>query len=492
MNQKRKHSTKSVDVYETDESNKSILMEFDDIQLNSEPISIDNSPKLIRDARKLFRHLTTNNHHILPMIAVMILVICSIYINKHATYYPNNLSVLCDSCSTGKMRSGKGAMLLSLKGDEDTNSSRGLLSSTLKLYLGDMKDLVRDDDVPLFLHIPRSGGMTIRDIIGSCYGLTLTGDLGKNFKHEYPLKLLENGIKGYSVVNVDTSFQEGIVFAKELKLLESNAADVIATKDLYAAVNTLFVGANRTARAFVMMRHPIDRLVSLFHYLGIAHWDPAYDPDLSYISIEMFARSQRMDNSNYMVRLLSNNKHDEELTETDLHQAKLVLQEKMLIGLLSEKEESFSRFEQYFHWKNSLNSDEEELQICKEKLMTWGWSNKHAHPLIEEGSPAWELLLKKNELDMQLYEYAKFLFTQQGELVKQKSLEAKVRQQQQQQTDHWRPPQSLFEEGEEIRLTNKNHVHLSINDIDEEMNKEESNLKEIQEKHLQFEEKQKL
>ena len=90
-----------------------------------------------------------------------------------------------------------------------------------------------------------------------------------------------------------------------------------------------------------MVRHPIERAVSLFHYLGVADWEPTYDPDLAYISIEMYARSRRVE-FNWMVRFLSN-ELERDLTPRHLEVAKEVLRTKSLVGLLSEKGETFAR-----------------------------------------------------------------------------------------------------------------------------------------------------
>lgn len=494
INPRRYNNTQSLDSGHADD-NESILLQFDEIKLNSEPVDIDDSPKIIRDTRKLFRRtreqLSRNKQIPLSMIALAFLLMGSIQINKQATYYPNNLSVLCESCQTGKGKNGgKGTWLMSSKVEGELNTSRGLLSSLMQFHLADLDTPVSDGDIPLFVHFPRSGGTTIRDILGSCFHFSLTGDFGKQYRKDPVLSLLEYERKGYSVVNVDTSTLEGIAHAKKLKLVESNVTDVIVTKDLYAAVDTLFASANRTARLFIMMRHPIERLVSLFYYLGIAHWDTAYDPDVSYISIEMFARSHRKDNNNYMVRVLSNS-FGEDLNDVHLQRAKLVLQKKCLIGLLSEKEESFSRFQQYFKWKNEYNNDEEEQRICQEKLLTWGWSNKHSHPMIEEASPAWELLLKKNELDMQLYEYAKFLFKRQADLVQHMDLESKMFQQQQQLSNiDFRQELPRSPSVETIKEIKADNGQPSIIEVMEEINKEESEMKALQQEETNLKELQ--
>ena len=118
-----------------------------------------------------------------------------------------------------------------------------------------------------------------------------------------------------------------------------------------------------------------------------------------------------------MVRVLANvpgdvGGHDNELTEEHLEIAKAVLQHKFVVGLLERKGESFHRFEQFFDWK----FDEPQETQCKDKLLHWSWTSQHSHPQVEEGSTVWDLLYKKNELDVRLYEFGKQLFVQQAVL----------------------------------------------------------------------------
>ena len=79
-----------------------------------------------------------------------------------------------------------------------------------------------------------------------------------------------------------------------------------------------------------MLRYMIERLVSSYHYLRVASQDINYDPDLQCVSLEIFARSNRKDNINFIVRLLSNTMdYDEEsVTEEHLDIAKEVLRKK--------------------------------------------------------------------------------------------------------------------------------------------------------------------
>ena len=161
---------------------------------------------------------------------------------------------------------------------------------------------------------------------------------------------------------------------------------------------------------FTIIRHPIERAVSMFHYLPKASHEPTYDPDLGHISIEMWSRSKRVEH-NWLTRFLSN-EIEGNLTLDHLAISKEVLRKKCIVGLFDEKSESWLRLERFFGWKFPTQKSRE----CLDRLLNWGWSNKNLHPAIEEGSVAWDLLYKHNELDIKLYEYAHLLFEEQSVL----------------------------------------------------------------------------
>jgi len=238
-------------------------------------------------------------------------------------------------------------------------------------------------DIPYFFHIPRSAGSTVKDILGRCAYVRLAWNA--------------------------TSTLEGLKYARDTQLVQSGQVDVIPTQYLHEGA-TLFDGQQHRGRCFTMLRHPIERAVSLFHYLGIAIHEPTYDPQLRYISVEMWARSKRIEH-NWMTRFLSN-ELDGDLNSRHLEIAKAVLRRKCLVGLLEEKSESWLRFQKFFGWQFYTK----EMSDCQDELLNWKWSSKHRHDLIQEGSPTWDLLYEHNLLDMELYNYAREVFVEQRSL----------------------------------------------------------------------------
>ncbi|KAL3805043.1 hypothetical protein HJC23_003271 [Cyclotella cryptica] len=258
----------------------------------------------------------------------------------------------------------------------------------------------RGIDVPFYWHVPRSGGGTVNDVLGSCLKLVLASDAGGSG---------DFGQGALSFVNVDAYSPKGIQRAKNLDLITSGLADVVMSPLLHDAA-ALFTPTHN-GRLFTMLRHPIERATSLFYFIQDTQWkEPKTRNDqFADISIENFYK-QGLAENNWMTRFLTNQLTKAELTDEDLELAKNILKRKFLIGLLEEKTQSFERFQKYFGW--SLPDDG-----CIQKKIEWTWPMKHRHVSVEEGSDAWFLIRAQNEYDIQLYEYAKEIFVQQESLI---------------------------------------------------------------------------
>ncbi len=121
------------------------------------------------------------------------------------------------------------------------NTHKVRLPKAIDQNLANVEDPFEQDvEVPYFLHIPRSAGSTIKDILGSCIHLTTASDVGSRngHKRDPSLKIVQ-GDDGSYFVNVDTSTPEGIHMAKRLGLVESGLADMITTQYFHVGA-TLF------------------------------------------------------------------------------------------------------------------------------------------------------------------------------------------------------------------------------------------------------------
>lgn len=267
-------------------------------------------------------------------------------------------------------------------------------------------------DVPFYWHVPRSGGGTVNDILGSCLHLTLAADAGGS-EGESGVEMLKVLHFAHEVnyLNVDTSTLKGIQRAQDLNLVPSGLADVVISPLLHDAT-TLFT-PTRKGRLFAIFRNPIERAASLFYFIQDTQWKQpgSGNEQFASMTIEQFYEAGFAEN-NWMTRFLTNELTKGELTEEDLNIAKEVLRQKCLVGLLDSKGETFERFQKYFGWRPKNGSEEE----CVAKKLEWAWPMKHRHPTVEEESDAYRLIRAQNMFDLQLYEYAKELFEQQGQL----------------------------------------------------------------------------
>jgi len=101
---------------------------------------------------------------------------------------------------------------------------------------------------------------------------------------------------GVKYVNVEVTNPAGIQYAKENNLAASGLVDVVSSH-LFTGSLQLFTENNK-GKVFTIFRNPIERAVSMFYYLGSdqAKHERTYDPTLSIMTIEEFAKSSKIEN----------------------------------------------------------------------------------------------------------------------------------------------------------------------------------------------------
>jgi hypothetical protein len=166
-----------------------------------------------------------------------------------------------------------------------------------------------------------------------------------------------------------------------------------------------------------MFRNPVHRAVSMFYYLQRAKWEPTYDPTLADMSLLDYANSKKVE-ENWVTRFLVH-QYTGRLTQDDVDQAKQVMRNKMIVGLLDNFQESLKRFEVYFDWwrVNKEKGYVPRMVQCQQNH-AHSAQNRVTHPIPDENDPAYRRLLQLNWADMQLYQYAQQLFVEQEELIK--------------------------------------------------------------------------
>ena len=274
-------------------------------------------------------------------------------------------------------------------------------------------------DTGLYWQIPRSGGTTLKTILGTCLNRVQASRVARDHCDltDDNLHLCQTTFGRY--VNADPSDDPGIERSHQLDLVGSGLADVLVSSRILH-VSELFDEEHHHGRAFTVLRHPVERTASTFYYLQNAEWERQYSPELKTMSLADYAQLESTAND-WMVRWLTG-KHAEVLTRSDLEFAKELLRRKFLILLTDEMKTSVTRLASYMGW--SINDD---MMGCIDQHSTrTGGANKSGaadRPPLEPGMDDYEALLNINRLDVELYEYAQELFVAQWSTIQDRAKE---------------------------------------------------------------------
>lgn len=263
-------------------------------------------------------------------------------------------------------------------------------------------------DTPIYWHIPRSGGTTMKLIMSMCMGRVVACEQGAGHQLDEQLELLNKPFGNFA--NVDTSTPLGLQRAAELGLIPSRIVDVVLTPHVREA-SKLF-DTHHKGRLFALFRHPVDRVVSLYYFLRMPDQEASIGLNVREMTLEQFATDI---SENWMVRSLTNTVSGP-LTDEHLNIAKAIIRTKFLIGLLDEKTESLRRIESYFGWKLPSRVS----QTCKNNMFYFEPQSKNLHEQLDPSSREYEALALRNQYDVDLYEYAVLLFEEQQNLIPSK------------------------------------------------------------------------
>jgi hypothetical protein len=271
---------------------------------------------------------------------------------------------------------------------------------------------VSSSTVPFFWHVPRAAGATINDILSICHQLRVATNIGIQRGHQDDAKLSLIDFEGQHYLNVDISTSQGIERAVQMGFASTNLVDVAISSLLHDSA-PLF-SPTKKGKIFTMFRHPVDRMVSMFYFMQDNVWkaEGTYNKELAEITIENFFL-KNMGENNWHVRFLTNQLTKPYVDENDFKLAKEVLRRKVLVGLVSDKDESFDRFSRQFGW---VAKDGKAME-CQKRRLQWDWSLRHPHEVeVLEGNRLWSLISGQNQYDMKLYEYAQYLFEEQQQM----------------------------------------------------------------------------
>lgn len=302
-------------------------------------------------------------------------------------------------------------------------------------YFSSLSDLTEEyrpeEETPYFWDVHFSGESIAEAIFSQCHNLIMAAEHGLRQPQYTEHELAKFNLDGSRYVNVELNTKEGISRASSLGLAQSHLADVIISPYLHNIASLVFTAQN-PGRLFAVFRHPVDRALSMYHYLSKASWDPMYSPEIKDMTIEAFAQSGYIEN-NWMTRFLVG-KPKGKLTHLDMLLAKKIVKYKVLVGLYDELETSMARFERYFGWKDSKRTRADTAK-CRSKVISLGDKNL-VHPTsikdreafaspqsdssnaaqeVIVGNPAWKAIERQNVFDLELYAFAKRVYALQGE-----------------------------------------------------------------------------
>jgi hypothetical protein len=216
-------------------------------------------------------------------------------------------------------------------------------------------------------------------------------------------------------VNVRTNTLQQLDNCKSRDLLGSGLADVIMTPYVEYAGANLFNSTYR-ARGFVMMRHPVKRVVDQFYYRQHATWESNWDIDMATMSLQQFSVSNKLI-ENFEVRQLLGKTTDFAITVEDLELAKEILRQKFVVGIFEWFDISVVRFEKYFGWwtdKDVLNNLT--INWCHFKIIGT-MDHVGNYPKVPTTEEIEDTIMTRMWADVELYHYAKTLFNEQAKLL---------------------------------------------------------------------------
>jgi len=278
-------------------------------------------------------------------------------------------------------------------------------------------------DVIFFWHIPKASGSSVKNVLSRCFQLT---------RAEMKTTPRSFTLVGGNLVNFDTSTIAGIAEAKEMGLVGSGYVDVIVSSYLHEG-SALFTERHR-GRLFTIMRHPVDTAISLFSYLGKATWERNYNSKLVNMTLWDYAQSNstalRIDN--WMTRYLARKIHGN-LEPAHLELAKEILEHKCLVGMMEHFVESMERIHSYLGLTDDVKATDggKRRRMSKQttgmecvKEFNAKKTNTNQHETFKPGDKEWDLLAKKNQYDMELFQFATKLWNRQGDMFKNNRVES--------------------------------------------------------------------
>jgi hypothetical protein len=189
-------------------------------------------------------------------------------------------------------------------------------------------------------------------------------------------------------------------------VLESGLTDVFATQHMTYAAQHLFTDTNQ-ARGFVMMRHPVKRVIDQFLYRQHTATHEKEWQLIDSVSLEDFVVSDQL-MENFEVRMLNGiTDFTTPITEAHVEMAKEILRRKFVVGIFEWFDVGMVRFEKYFGWwerydvLNNLT-----INNCHYSVIESG-DDVGGYPHIANADKVYSNIMTRSWADVELYHYAK-------------------------------------------------------------------------------------
>ncbi len=313
--------------------------------------------------------------------------------------------------SASKRRQAGGDLIDS---DEGGNSTSSRNPTVFDRYCNAKNPKPKATDFPFYFHVPRSGGQSIKDIVGTCMGKIQANEVGVRDGHDKDTALQQVMIDGGRYINVDTTTVEGLQRAASLgfgsitsgmganqqhtsnETVEVTLPDLMVTSNYFLPAAQHLFSTQYCARAFLLLRNPVGRSVSMFYTRKATG---VLGPE---VTLEQYAKGKGIEN-NWLTRYLTG-KTEGALANEHLELAKKVLNAKFVVGFLDDMEESVHRLMSMTGWKFDPQKEDTQKQ-CMQSLIKDG-TNKNPfgdYELPRKGTQAYSLLAWQTQYDARLY-----------------------------------------------------------------------------------------
>lgn len=131
-----------------------------------------------------------------------------------------------------------------------------------------------------------------------------------------------------------------------------------------------------------------------------------------------------------MVKKLAGLGVNDTATNADLQVAMRTIKKRFIVGLTDQMEESVHRFNVVMGINNDEDLEDVTNRQCIEHFVHYSVAaKKHSenpkHHKVEEGSATWNAIVKRNALDVRLYEFVVKLFEEQRDIIEMYARDAR-------------------------------------------------------------------